>query len=305
MKILTIPDENKIDFGTYGPACEGFIDSIKSMFKKKGPLENSVKDLKDGKGYSFIIRQLETVLKDTYDNQEWINNNLPPEAGNIHVKTLEYANVDGVAVRTPKEILKAAQGMLALAKSIFKDELPFIELRQKLIKDINLKANPKYADQIWLAHASELTPYASDRFSKKYKKHTPSLANSPAKTGEWPHSDKKAWCKGFSNTFPSFETDGNFNAPTQKNAKEFSDTIRALVQLLLESNKLEGESSIDYWEFLDVEYDDLKYGDMIFGRITSTDSVYEVSDIFSGMDYVFTALIAGLYIAMFDKHPVK
>lgn len=307
MKILSISNEKGVDLGEYGPACEGFIDSFKALFgkKKKGPFDENLKAVKGTQGYGVLVHKLEDDLRLTYDNSTWVNKEFAGASGLIQVKALAGANVDGKPITAPSEIMKVAQSMFVVVKDTFHRELPFIQKRKKLVEQIAQKKDPAYADQVWLDNQEWLKPTAADRFKQKYKGHLPALSNSPKEDGEWPISDKQKWNHVFSNAYPDHKTDGMFEAPSVKNAKAFADTIRGLVKMLIELNKMAAESRLPHWEFLEVEWDDLKYGPEIFDRIASADGWYEVSDLINGLADICYTLSLGLYIAMFDKHMIS
>lgn len=306
MKSLIIPEQQDLDIGYYGPACEGFVDAFKALFgqKKKGPFDENLAAVKGTRGASVLIHKLENDLRLTYDNPEWVKNTLGDGHGLIQVKALAGANVDGKAITAPGDLLKVAKSMFVVVEDTYRRELPFVQKRKKLVEDIAQKKDPAYADQVWLDNKDWLMQSASDRFQQKYKGHLPALSNSPKEDGEWPISDKQKWNHIFSNAYPDHKTDGMFEAPSAKNAKEFASTIRGLVKMLVDLNKMADESRLPHWEFLEVEWDDLKHGPEIFDRIASADGWYEVSDLINGLADTCYTLSLGLYIAMFDKHMV-
>ncbi len=58
---------------------------------------------------------------------------------------------------------------------------------------------------------------------------------------------------------------------------------------------------VAYWDILEVDYDELDYGDAIFDLICSSQSGWEVTDMIDDLEDILSHIVCGLYIAMFDK----
>ncbi|BAW19267.1 hypothetical protein [Ralstonia phage RP31] len=305
MKILSIPSQFDIDAGSYGPACEGFIDAIKKIFVKKTPEEERVEMLNNSKYHnsSLLSKDLENDLRRTYDNPDWVKKNLVDGSGTIKVAVLKYANVNGKALTRPRDIAYAARGMLDAVKAIVSREKPFTELRRKLTKQAQEIKDNAALDKFWEAHAKQLAGSAVGRTQQQCKKPLPALGYDNQYT--WPFNFKNLNHEEFT-VFPRVETDGEIIAPDEHNAKEFADAIRDLMSIIAEADKIASDNYIAYWDAVadGIEYDELKYGDEIFNNLFTGQGGYEVSDLAQGLSYSIGPTICGLYIAMFDKRLV-
>lgn len=307
MKQLVIPEQHDINLGTYGPACEGFVDLIKSLFfKSKDNRKEKIEKIKNHRWprFTMIKKELESDLKSTYDNPQWVEKNLVGNSGIVKIPALMFANVDGKLITKPEELAKIAQGMFSVIKEIVQQEKPYIELRHKLVDKIEKETDPAKVDQIWLDHEKQLSTTAADRVRNK-KKAYPAFGFDTKKRS-WPVDLSVASGRGayeFS-AYPGKqgETDGSFEVPTTHSAKHYAEAIRTILDICCELADIEQNTYIAYWDCLAVEYDDLKYGDDIFGYLCSSQGGWEVSDLASGAEGILSYIVCGLYIAMFDKH---
>ena len=301
MKQLVIPEQYERELGSYSAACEGFVDLVKGFFKKKDPIQERLDNLKNDKWQSFsnIEKTLEQDLKSTYDNPEWVGKNLSNAKGFITVKALSYANVNQKQITSPGEVVRVAESMLSVIKEIARTEKPFIELRQKLYKQIEKMTDPAKVDQVWLDNEKQLKTTGAERFYQKHKKAFPALAAGDKPEAEWPVGSKHKGKFGFTE-FNNYTTSGEFEAPSTSNAKSFADAVRKIVEICDELNTIYNETYIEYWEGITVEYDDLKYADEIFTQLASGQSG-EVYHLATNTAYDLSHIIVGLYIAMFDK----
>lgn len=301
MKQLIIPEQYEIDIGSYGPACEGFVDLIKGFFKKKDPIAERLEILKKDKWQSFggIKKTLEQDLKSTYDNQGWVEKNLPDAKGMITIKALSHANVHQKQITSPEEVVKVALSMLSVVKEIAHAEKPFTELRRKIISQIENVTDPTVVDQVWLDNEKQLKTTAAERHYQRNKKALPALGGSNKPGEEWPVGSVRKGEFGFTE-FNRYVTSGEFEAPSISNAKDFAIAVRKLVEICCELDTIYKESYIEYWECLAVEYDALKYGDEVYTQIASGQSG-EVYHLASTVAYDIGRIIVGFYIAMFDK----
>lgn len=303
MKILSLEVADALSSAQYGPACEGFVDSIKSFFTKD-PVKLRVQMIKDEKykSYTLLDKGLEKDLHNTYYNPGWTDKVLASNSGVTKQPLLAEANLNGVALSKPLEILAAAKAMLVIVKEIAAREKPFIEFRKNLIKRVQEITDAKQLDNIWEANSKQLSETAVDRYLKKYKKSFPALGISPQKQ-DWPVNYKNAKASEFT-VYASFETDGTIELPTPATARDYADALLGLFDIAMQLTEIANETYIPYWDILEVEYDELEFGDEIFSYLCSDQSTKEVSDLAEGMEYTLSPIICGLYIAMFDKHLV-
>lgn len=307
MKTLIIPEQTDLDIGGYGPACEGFIDTIKGIFVKNPQKERAQalgkeKYVKIG----FISKELENDLRLTYDNPKWIEKNLQGEGGVIKIKALEHANANGKALTNPGDIVKVAQGMLAFLRTVVQREKPYAERRLKLIKEIEKETDPAKVDAFWEAHEKELKVTAVDRMRTYVKKPVPGFGHAGEEKDAWPFNFKDTR-RDYFDTHGSFVTDGSIEAPTPANAQAYAKAIRELMDIVVELRELEKQVYIPYWDSgLSVEYDDLTHGDDLYSYLFSSQSSWdeEAQGLVAGAEYEIGVIICGLYIAMFDKHMV-
>jgi hypothetical protein len=308
MKSLIIPEQPDIDLGHYGPACENFIDTIKNLFiKKKDSKEERLKKLKGSSDpyMSIADKELERDLKLTYENSQWVETHLASNSGLVHVTALGVACVDGKQLTTPEEILKVAKEMFRVLNDIYNREKPFIQMRQKLIKQIQDETDPVKVEAVWTKYSKELLVTAADRYRQKVKKPTAAFGLNPESKWmtTWPVDFNNPKNSSFGTYFPK-RGDGRFVAPTPQNAKSFLNTIRELMDMAVQADWIGQQANIPYWDCLEVEYDDLENGDDIFSYLCSSQGEHEVTDLAYGIEGVFGMVICGLYIAMFDKHMV-
>ena len=304
MKQLVIPEQHDIDLGSYGPACEGFIDAIKGLFVKKDPSKERIEVLKKSSYDVFdaLEKELENDLHRTYDNSAWVEKNLANNSGFITIQALATANFNGKELTKPEELVKIAREMMSVLKEIAAREKPFIEFRRKLTAQVDKMTDPKQVDKVWEENAKQLSISAVDRQRQKYKKGFPAFGHSTMSGGSsWPVSYKNAKADWFGGD-AQVKTDGKIEAPTATNAKHFADAIRALMEVCTDTEKVWKETYIPYWDSIGVEYDDLKHGDDIFSYLYSSQGDQEVADLATDIKYDIGHIIAGLYIAMFDKH---
>lgn len=296
MKQLVIPEQHDIDIGPYGPACEGFIDTVKDLIFKN-PIKDRVTNLKSDKfGYSKICDELDKDLQSTYDNPGWIKKNLPESSGVADISALKIANANQKQITTPAELVKVANGMLSVIKEIAQREKPFIDYRRKLYKEIEKIKDAATVDAIWLKNEKQLKQTGAERAYQKYKKPIPALGGP---VNGWPFRSDGKNSHGFSELF--YKTEGTFELPSAANAKNYANAIRALADIAEELDAIGMETRIPYWDGLAVEYDDLKYGDEIYSKITTGQSG-DIEHLAFGASYTISRVIIGLYIAMFDKY---
>lgn len=303
MKILNIPEQHDIDIGSYGLACEGFIDTIKSLFVKKDQTKERINVLKKDSWEVFktLENELESDLGRTYDSTEWVQKNLTSNPGFLSIKALETANFNGHELTKPEEIVKIAREMLNVLNDIANREKPFIEFRRKLTDKVDKMKDPKQVDKIWEENKKQLSTTAVDRQRQKYKKGFPAFGHSTIVGGSsWPVTYKDPKVNWFDGD-PQIKTSGKIEAPTADNAKQFADAIRELMKICTESEKIWEETYISYWDSIGVAYDDLEYGNEIFTYLYSSQGDREVADLAYLVKYDIGHIIAGLYIAMFDK----
>lgn len=308
MKSLIIPEEHDISLGEYGPACEGFIDTIKNLFfKKKDARQQRLKELKGAKDpyLNAADKELERDLKLTYDNPEWVAKHLAGNAGVIHITALGAACVDGKQLTTPEDVLRVAKGMFKVLNDIYQREKPFIELRCKLIKQIQNETDENKVHAVWKKHEQQLIVTAADRYRQKEKKPTPAFGTSPENKWmtTWPVDYINPKRQEFA-SYLSGRGDGQFVAPTPQNAKSFLTTIREMMDMAIQADWIGQQAYVPYWDILDVSYDDLKDADDIFDYLCSSQGGHEVTDLAYGIENIFGIIISGLYIAMLDKHMV-
>lgn len=303
MKILQLQDEHARDFGEYGPACEGFVDTIKKLFAKKSKQQARAELLhKDSwNAAQKLSRDLEGDLRSTYDNPDWVKKNLGEAQETIHVAGLTQANVFGKALTNPQAIAKVAGEMLATVKTIAHTEKPHTELRKRLCKQAEGIKNNGELDKFWEAHAKELNESPVDRARKAFKRPAPAFGcDDRSCTFPINFADPKDF--SFT-TYGRVKTTGELEAPNQHNAKAFADALRALMAVALEADKIRDENYIPYWDSVadEIEYDNLKHGDDIFRSLFSSQDDNNVSDLASFIEYELAPIMSGLYIAMFDK----
>lgn len=312
MKVLTIPEESDFNLGHYDVACEGFVDVLKSMFSGERSRKKMVAKIKNTK-WPLALRDLDENLKwtlsATYQNPHWIKENLPEKSTTIQVPSLVYANASGKELTHPSEILKIAQSMVVVFKNIIRVEKPFIELRVKLMNQMNKASGNREeaADKLWLENKNVLMTTSATRYLKQDKKDHPALGRNSRTDGEWPVPFKGSDDGGFSATGPRFKTSGSIEAPSQDNAQEYAVAIRSIVDMIREVLILSQECYIDDLEGFDINYNELKYGDDIFTHVCCTDSRDDVQHLGYYIHHVFSIIACGLYVTMFDKHevPVK
>lgn len=300
MKQLTIAEPHEIDIGPYGPACEGFIDALKSFFTKKDPIKNRVEIIKNDKYMTFRVLEttLEKDLKLTYDNPAWVRKTLEGNSGFSNIAALVHANSEGKLLKTPEELVKIAKSMLEVVKEVARREQPFIEFRSKLIKQIQKERNPAIVDRVWLENEKKLSITAVDRQRQYDKKSHPAFGSDRQKH-PWPVDFKPTTRECFNHAW--IKTSGEFVVPTPQNAKNFADAIRSIFDILLELTKIGGDTYVSYWDILEVEYDALSDGDAVFSYLCSGQDGWEVSDLAFDTKWTLCHIVCGLYIAMFDK----
>lgn len=302
MKIISIPEQHDIDIGPYGPACEGFIDTLK-YYLSEDPSKKRLKELAKRSNYSkFVLKkELERDLSLTYENPTWVSKRLEGNSGFAQSKALEHANVSGKAITDPAEIVRIAKLQLEVIKDIARHEKPFIAFRQKLTEQLDKITDPAKADKIWEENEYRLRETPVDRFRKRHKKHFTALGQADDGKNAWPVNYKDPKESQF-NSFCSITTDGKLEAPTPQNAAKYAQAIRDLLQIILEVDKITDECYVSYWDGIPVEYDELEYGDEIFSYIYSSQDNWEVYDLSSGLSYELDHMLAAIYIIMFDKH---
>lgn len=304
MKQLTIPEQHDIDIGQYGPACEGFIDTIKKLFiKNSDPTKDRVEFIKRSKSMhvGHVESYLEKDLSSTYDNPAWVSKQLENNSGFITIPALSIANNGHKALTTPQDIIKVARAMFDVVKGIAQVEKPFFEHRKHLVSQIKNVTDAAKVDAFWLEHAKELSGTPVERFLKKNKKHFPSFGCADDGKYAWPVNYSNPKETSFT-LYGHIKTDGKFEAPTPQNAKIFANTIRELLDIAVKLYEISSTSYVPYWDILSAEYDDLKYGDEIYDYLCSSQSNWEISDLAISASNTVGIIICGLYIAMFDKH---
>jgi hypothetical protein len=305
MKILNIPEENEQDLGAYGPACEGFIDTIKGMFFKDPRKERALALSKEKHPRAKALeKDLERDLGLTYDNPKWIAKHLANNSGTIKIKALEHANVEGKVITNPAEIVKVARGMLDFLRQVVSREIPFVERRLKLIKEIENEKDPAKVDAFWVKHEKELKVTPVERMRTYVKKPVHALGHQGDDKEAWPFNFKDPR-RNYFDSFGSVSTDGSIETPTPTNAKVFATAIRELFEISKAMQDMEEEIYVPYWDDgLAAEYDLLEHGDDLYDNLFSSQTGWEVMDLVGGARYELGAIICGIYIAMFDKHMV-
>jgi hypothetical protein len=327
MKILTIPDPLEMDLGPYGPACEGFVDSLKEFFSFAKFRKSNAEKLKGSKDYRFLAKVLESDLHKTYDNANWIKDNLPEEAYKVVVRALNLANVAEIQLSTIQEILKVGRGQLRVVKDIYKSEEPFIELRNKLAQDILESESADYAEEVWLRYRSGLSTTSAQRYYVRHKHRVPALAERVEKGHEWPIPSTHKGERGFYYNL-DFRTTGIFPGVTVSNARTYAQGVRDLLALALEFRDIGYQSQlIDSSEFYamfeDPEEDDdedtreekerrkrqlgwMSFEDEVTNRIFYSDEyIVEVSDLAFDVAALIGRIAVGVYLAMFDSVPSR
>ncbi len=300
MKILKIAEPGQVDFGSYGPACEGFIDKIKAVFFA-GTGEEKAERLKKSDGHRLedVSKELDRDLGRTFENPEWVKK-LPEQEGHTNVKLLKSANIEGKPIVRPQALVAAGEHMLSVARKIFQQEKPHFELRRALIKKIDaIGDNPAEIDKLWLQHKNQLLINAAERYIRAGGKPQPAFGyETKNPKNQWPVRGKGE--EGF-NIYDSVETSGEFVTVTQANAKEFVTAIQQLLALSKECDRLGRECYVTDWEDCPASMDDMKHGDAIFFHLYSSQSVEELHNLFWVMEAEFGRFAASLYILMFDK----
>lgn len=304
MKILSL-EESEIDLGEYGPACEGFIDAVKSIFLKSDP-QKRINEINKARypNSGYIAKDLAKDLKLTYENPTWVEKNLSKEKGMIQVKLLGMANVNQKQITKPEEILKVAKEMFAVVNQIYEREKPFIQLRCKLIEKFKDEKDIDKIDAMWQQYKSQLMVTAVDRYRQTNKKPISALALAPGKrVSGWPVNLTDLKDQGFVN-YPEHKTDGTFEAPNQSNAHEFAKVITELTDMAIQLDWLAQQASVPYWEIMEFDYNAYADADDVYSYLCSSQGNYEISDLAWDVEFTLGQIVCGLYIAMFDKHLV-
>jgi hypothetical protein len=306
MKILQLQDNHEVDLGEYGPACEGFVDMVKSLFVKKDAKEAKAEAAHKSawRTYGMVSKDLEGDLRNTYDNPGWVEKNLDDKAERLHIPALAYANVDGKMITNPREMVKVARGMLNFVKTVAQREKPHTELRIKLCDEAEHIFDNDELDELWEKNASQLKQSPVDRVHQWQKSPVPALGYGGKYP--WPIDFNNPKLKEFSH-YARTHTTGELEAPIKASAKEFAESIRELLTIAQEAEKIWKDNHIPYWDGLqeEISYDDLEYGDEIFNQMFSSQRQCEVSDLASCITDVVGPIICGLYIAMFNKKLVE
>lgn len=297
MKFLTVQDEGHVDLGQYGPACEGFVDAMKSLFSKKNKQEERAQALSKDRyrAPTILMKELDKDLKVTYLNQAWVEKNLPEQSDSIKVPGLEFANVGGETLSSPPDILDIAKKMFDVVKAVSQAEQPYIQLRKRLIdKAVKIKSNEEL-DQLWLDNQEQLKYTAVDRAKQRYKNSMPALGYD--KTNPFPVSKEDYW------TWAGTRTAGTFTTPTKATAAKYAEALDGLMDIFRECEDIFQRDYIPYWDILDdaIEYDDLKYGEEIFSHLFSSQDEHNSFDLARNVADEIGVFVCSLYIAYFDK----
>lgn len=287
-------------------ANEGLVEAIKTLFHKRDHIQDRLREMKTTKNndsfFRGLAKQAEVDMRSTYDNPNWVEANLPDVSRMVTVRLMNTANVNGKQLTTPEDVLKAVEVVFKVVIDIAAHEKPFIEKRQKLVKEIADKGDPAYADQLWEANEKDLLETAANRFLKRNKRNYPMIGHDVSRSKEWPVAFNHKGDFGFSVYFALYKTDGTFQAPSKQNAKHYTEVLRKLLEMKSKLDEIHDKDTIPYWDSLNVAYDDLKYGDNITTYISSSQTVNEVAELAEGVSSEIERLIGGLYVVMFDKH---
>lgn len=304
MKQLTIPEEGQFDFGQCSPALEGFIDTLKGMFNGGNQRKNAVERIKNSQ-WHLRLKEMQTYLDrdlaSTYGNSAWVGKNLPEKSEVVKVHSMEWATYNGKSLLTAAKVLDVAKAMMATLKEIVNNEKPYLDLRKQLISKVNASSDKNdTAEKIWTQYSKQLKETAAHRWIKK-KKVTPAFGASEGLDKGWPAAAIDGGEGGFAWDYRK-KGEGQFQTPSQGNAREYLAAITELFKMVQELEEIYKATWITSHEESGLDYNNLKDGDDIYSYLYSDQHVDGVSDLASNMEMQFIALINGLYIVMFDKH---
>lgn len=287
----------------FTPACESFIDAIKSIFSGNNQHEETAEKLKKAQWplkISELKKHLADDLSKTYNKADWINRNLPEKTTLIKISAMTIAIYDDKPLTSPAKVLSVARAMFTTYKEIAQNEKTYIELRKQLIQKIESSSNPNAtAEKLWSENKNKLNATAADRWRAK-KKSTPAFGSYSDVTKGWPAAVTAKANSGFS-WESSKKGTGEFQIPSRANAKEYTDTILELFNIVQEIAKMREELYIPDWEGSGIDHDTLKDGDAIYTKIYSDDKICGVPQLGRLIEVEFARIITALYIVMFSK----
>lgn len=291
---------------------EGFVDTVKNKvgaFLAPGISAEKAGEIFSGahqsnrKNPSQALRKL---FDGTIFSDAWVNSNLK---GAKERKPLasKKAFISGVNEPDLSKLVQLVSGpMLKVTQEVVKEFEENTKLRLRLFAMIKGK-NAEYADEVYEKYKSQLFDNPSTRWIEAGGKPVPCVGGgTESGKGTWPVTqvfskrDNAMHWSTFGYITDKAPDGCVLSRPTMENHKEYAAAISKLLAVLEQSSKLYNACYVDYWEGLEIEYNELSNGDDIYDMI-ATGQHDVLHDVPAGLAALCIDLLKEAYFALVVK----
>lgn len=261
MKFITVLNNAQTTSGSLKSTNEGFISDIIDIFKpgKKKLSDKEIDRMTDDDEYERLIsKYLDGNLRD----KRWCENNLTNASSVI---SSEIAFINGKNIPNFAELLTSLIQAKTEAMKVITKFKADTQLRQKLSNEILKLSEDDYkkADKIAEANKSKLIANLPLEYMKSGGKRISCIGMERGSTFPITNDDFPSFTPYYDDAPEGCELAG----PNIQNKDHYLKAIENIVVILKETYSVVSDNYVDHWEECPIDYDDLEYGDEIFGEI--------------------------------------
>lgn len=291
---------------------EGFVDNVKNKVGElfaPGITKEKADEIFSG-AYNKDRRNPAKGLRHIFDgsifSDSWVASNLkgakekkPLASGKAFIAGVNEPNLSKLADVVAGPMLKVTQ-------AVVKEFEGNTKLRLKLFAMIKEKA-PEYADEVYEKYKDQLFSDPSVRWIKGGGKPVPGVGHSgTGEGGTWPvekvfsKRDNAMHWTTFGYVNDKAPEGCVLSRPTMENYKEYAAAINKIFLALEQSRKLYDACYVDYWDGLEIDYNELHHGDDIFDKI-ATGQHDVLHDVPAGLADLCVDLLKEAYFSLVVK----